>query len=135
MPKSVIFACAQSAGRSQMAAAFFNQFADDGVRATAAGLAPASHVHPEVVEVMREIGIDVSGAKPQQLTARMQAEAIFVVTMGCGERCPMIPPMRRADWDLPDPMGQPLARVRAIRDEIRDLVHELVKKRGWARAA
>jgi arsenate reductase len=132
MPKTVIFACTHSAGRSQMATAFFNRLAIADVRAFAAGLEPAERVHPEVVEVMNEIGFDLSGAKPQLLTARMQAEAAFLVTLGCGERCPMVPPTRRADWTVEDPKGQPLPQVRKIRDEVRGLVEKLVRVKGWA---
>ena len=132
MPKTIIFACTHSAGRSQMAAAFFNRLATAEYRATAAGLEPAERVHPEVVEAMREIDIDISSAQPQQLTARMQAEVFFVVTMGCGERCPMIPPHRRADWQLDDPKGKPPAEVRRIRDDVRKRVEDLVRAKGWA---
>lgn len=131
---NVLFVCGHNAGRSQMAAAFFNQLVDPAlVHAISAGLEPAPRVHPEVVEVMHEVGIDLSGVKPTALTARMQSETFFLVTLGCGERCPMIPAGRRADWTLPDPRGQPIERVREIRDEIRQLVRALVIEKGWAR--
>ena len=131
---NVLFVCTLNAGRSQMAAAFFNELADpEQVHATSAGLEPAARVHPEVVEAMKEVGIDLSEAKPTALTARMQTETYFLVTMGCGERCPMIPPGRRADWHFPDPQGQPIERVREIRDEIRRQVAALVAEKEWGR--
>ena len=118
-----------------MAAAFFNMLADPSIAvATSAGLDPAPRVHPEVVTVMREVGIDLSNVKPIELTARMQTEVAFLVTMGCAERCPLIPEGRRADWKLSDPAGQPLARVRAIRDEIRTLVETLISEKKWGRS-
>lgn len=117
-----------------MAAAFFNTFADPA-RATAmsAGLDPAPRVHPEVVTVMREIGIDLSDVVPMELTARMQTEISFLVTLGCAETCPLIPLGRRADWRLPDPEGRPLSDVRAIRDDIRGLVEDLILEKEWRR--
>lgn len=131
-PHSVLFVCSLNAGRSQIAAAFFNMLADPSIAvATSAGLDPAPRVHPEVVTVMREVGIDLSSVKPIELTARMQTEISFLVTMGCAERCPLIPEGRRADWKLPDPAGQPLERVRAIRDDIRSLVADLILEREW----
>jgi arsenate reductase (thioredoxin) len=132
---TVLFACVHNAGRSQMAAAFFNALADPR-RATAvsAGTAPAAQVHPAVVEVMREAGIDLSQAQPTLLTDALARDAELLVTMGCGESCPVVPGLARADWDLPDPKGQPRERVRAIRDDIRARVAELVRARGWRRA-
>lgn len=132
----VIFACVHNAGRSQMSAAFFNALADP-TRATAvsAGTEPATRVHPEVVDVMREVGIDVSEAKPTLLTADLARSAALLVTMGCGESCPYVPRLERADWQLPDPKGQPLDAVRAIRDDIRTRVLALVRERGWERGA
>ncbi len=134
--KTAIFACIHNAGRSQMAAAFFTALADP-TRATAlsAGTEPAERVHPEVVEVMREVGVDVSGARPTRLTDELARGAALLVTMGCGESCPFVPGLERLDWNLPDPKGLPLERVRAIRDDIRARVLELVRRRGWERGA
>jgi arsenate reductase len=131
---TVIFACVHNAGRSQMAAAFFNEMADPTkVRALSAGTEPADHVHPEVVEVMREVGIDLSRAKPQRLTDKLAATAQLLITMGCGEQCPLVPGLRREDWVLPDPKGQPLDEVRAIRDDVHDRVGRLIRAEGWSR--
>jgi arsenate reductase len=124
---TVLFACIHNAGRSQMAAAFFNALADPAkARAISAGTQPGAHVHPEVVEAMREVGIDLRGVKPTTLTDALAAQADLLVTMGCGEACPFVPGLRREDWDLPDPKGQPLDRVRAIRDDIRGRVKRLI---------
>lgn len=133
---TVIFACIHNAGRSQMAAAFFTALADP-TRATAlsAGTAPAERVHPEVVEVMREVGVDVSGARPTRLTDELARAASLLVTMGCGESCPFVPGLERLDWNLADPKGLSPERVRAIRDDIRDHVLQLVRSRGWEREA
>lgn len=132
MKASVIFACVHNAGRSQMACAFFNALADPAkARGISAGTAPGDRVHPEVVETMKEIGIDVSAAKPRKLTADLCAGAELLVTMGCGESCPSVPGLRVDDWPLADPKGQPVERVREIRDEIRERVRVLVKARGW----
>lgn len=133
---TVIFACIHNAGRSQMAAAFFTALADP-TRAIAlsAGTAPAERVHPEVVEVMREVGVDVSGARPTRLTDELARGASLLVTMGCGESCPFVPGLERLDWNLPDPKGRPPERVRAIRDDIRAHVLQLVRSRGWEREA
>jgi arsenate reductase len=131
----VIFACVHSAGRSQMAAAFFNALVDPArARAVSAGTDPAANVHPEVVAVMREIGFDLSGAKPTRLTDELAREARLLVTMGCGGACPVVPGLRREDWNLADPKGQPMERVRAIRDEIRASVERLVSAEGWRRS-
>ncbi len=133
--KTVIFACVHNAGRSQMAAAFFNRFADpDHARALSAGTQPAEHVHPEVVAVMREVGIDLSAAQPTRLTDELAAGAQLLVTMGCGESCPVVPGLRRQDWNLPDPKAQPIERVRAIRDEVRTRVEQLVSVESWKRS-
>ncbi|MBI4518530.1 MAG: arsenate reductase ArsC [Deltaproteobacteria bacterium] len=134
--KTVIFACVHNAGRSQMAAGFFNRLADPTrARARSAGTQPAEHVHPEVVAVMRELGIDLSTAQPTRLTDELAAGAQLLVTMGCGESCPLVPGLRRQDWNLPDPKGQPIERVRTIRDEIRVRVEQLITAEGWGRAA
>ncbi len=131
---TVIFACVHNAGRSQMAAAFFNQLADPGrVRAISAGTQPAERVHPEVVAVMREAGLDLSGARPMPLIDDLAAGAELLVTMGCGESCPVVPGSRRQDWDVPDPKGQPIEQVRLIRDEMHSRVARLVAAEGWQR--
>lgn len=121
--KTYVFACVHNAGRSQMAAAFFNLYAQSGCQAISAGTAPAERVHPEVVAVMKEIGIDLSTAKPQRLTEEVAGKAHVLVTMGCGEACPFVPGLRVIDWSLPDPKGQALDAVR----QIRDVIHEQVK--------
>jgi arsenate reductase (thioredoxin) len=126
--KTYLFACVHNAGRSQMAAALFNLYADGrGCRAISAGSEPGRQVHPEVVGVMREIGIDLSGAKPQRLTEDLARTASVLVTMGCGEACPFVAGLRIVDWDLPDPKGQRVEVVRGIRDEIHERVKELIR--------
>jgi arsenate reductase len=132
---TVIFACVHNAGRSQMAAAWFNELADrTRARALSAGTEPGERVHPEVLAAMREVGIELSHATPQLLTAAMIADARRLVTMGCGEACPVAPPsVVRDDWPLEDPKGKPLERVRAIRDEIRERVVRLLRDQGWQR--
>ena len=133
-PRRILFVCTHNAGRSQMASAFFNQIADPKVaESLSAGLEPLQRVHPEVVQVMNEVGIDLSDVEPMALTGRIQTETHFAVTLGCAESLPLFSADRRADWSFPDPKGQPLARVRQIRDEIRALVAELVKEKGWGR--
>ena len=130
--KTVIFACVQNAGRSQMAAAFFNAVADPSkARAVSAGTRPAAHVHPEVAAVMREAGLDLSKAEPKRLTAQLAEGADWLITMGCGEDCPHIPGARRDDWPLPDPHGQGLDAVRKIRDAVRAKVEAFVADQGW----
>ncbi len=125
----VIFACVHNAGRSQMAAAFFNQLADrQKAQAVSAGTEPGLRVHPEVLAVMQEIGIDLSNAKPQKLTEKLARNAQLLITMGCGDKCPYVPGLRRDDWPLRDPKGQPMDEVRAIRDEIRERVQSLLNK-------
>ena len=112
-----------------MAAAFFNALADPSkARAVSAGTRPADHVNPVVVEAMREAGIDILGKTPQRLTQLMAEQASLLVTMGCGDECPYVPGLQRDDWPLDDPAGQPLERVRAIRDDIRERVHTLVTR-------
>lgn len=115
-----------------MAAAFLNALADPArAHAVSAGTEPGERVHPEVVQVMREVGIDVSAARPQKLTDDLAREASLLVTMGCGDACPFVPGLRRDDWPLEDPKGQPLERVREIRDQIRARVADLVTREGW----
>ena len=129
---TVIFACVQNAGRSQMAAAFFNAFADPAkARAVSAGTRPADHVHPEVAAVMREAGLDLSGASPKRLTAELAQDAAWLITMGCGEDCPHVPGVKRDDWPLPDPHGRGLDAVRGIRDAVRAKVEAFVEDQGW----
>jgi len=126
--KTYLFACVHNAGRSQMAAALFNTYADrSGCLAISAGTQPADYIHPEVVEVMREIGVDLHSASPRLLTQDLAKTASVLVTMGCGEACPFVPNLRTIDWALPDPKGQSLEAVRAIRDEIHDRVKELIR--------
>jgi arsenate reductase len=130
--KTVVFACVQNAGRSQMAAAFFEQMANPALaRALSAGTRPAAHVHAEVVETMREVGIDLTGARPTLLTSELAQGAQWLITMGCGDECPVVPGVRRDDWPLADPAGQPPERVREIRDEIRERVWKLIAREGW----
>jgi arsenate reductase (thioredoxin) len=125
--QKVIFACVHNAGRSQMAAAFFNQLADRRrAEALSAGTEPGVRVHPEVQTVMQEVGIDLSNAKPQKLTEALARAAQLLVTMGCGDKCPYVPGLRREDWPLPDPKGRPLDEVRAVRDDIRTRVLALL---------
>jgi arsenate reductase len=132
--KTVIFACVHNAGRSQMAAALFNQLAEPTVaRAISAGTRPGDRVHPVVVEAMKELGMDLSMARPQKLTADLAAGATLVITMGCGDACPVVPGLRRDDWPLPDPKGRPLDEVRQLRDEIGCRVKALVMAEGWSR--
>jgi arsenate reductase (thioredoxin) len=114
----VLFVCLHNAGRSQMSQALFERAARGRHTAASAGTTPADRVHPEVVEVMRELGIDLAGRRPRKLTAELAEEADVVVTMGCGDECPYIPGKRYVDWDLTDPKGLPPDEVRAIRDEI-----------------
>lgn len=129
----VIFACVHNAGRSQMAAAFFNSLVDaQKGHALSAGTEPGSRVHPEVLEVMNEVGIDLSGAKPRKLTDELAQGAQLLVTMGCGDKCPYVPGLRRDDWPLRDPKGLPLDEVRAIRGEIKLRVERLLKAEGIA---
>ena len=127
----VIFACVHNAGRSQMAAAFFNLLADSQkAHAVSAGTEPGPRVHPEVLEVMNEVGIDLSQAKPRKLTEEMAQDGQLLVTMGCGDKCPYVPGLRRDDWPLQDPKGLSLEQVRAIRDEIRHRVELLLAAEG-----
>lgn len=124
----VIFACVHNAGRSQMAAAFFNRLAaHDKAEAVSAGTEPGERVHPEVIAVMKEVDIDLSGAKPQKLTEDLAKGAQLLITMGCGDKCPYVPGLRRDDWPLPDPKGLSLVEVRAIRDEVKRRVQNLVQ--------
>jgi arsenate reductase (thioredoxin) len=131
-PAKVVFACVANAGRSQMAAAFFNKLADPKrARAISAGTRPGTAVHPEVVTAMREVDIDLSNATPQYLSTDLSNDAHILITMGCGDECPLVPGVERDDWPLDDPKGQPIETVRRIRDQIRTNVEELIKERKW----
>ena len=132
--KTVLFACVHNAGRSQMAAALFNNLADPAkARAVSAGTEPGPHVHPEVVTAMREIGVELAAAPPQKLTEELAAKSTLLITMGCGEACPVVPGLKRMDWPLEDPKGKPIERVRQIRDDVRQRVSELLGQHGWAK--
>ena len=130
--KTVLFACIHNAGRSQMAAAWFNSLADKSkARAISAGTEPGPRVHPEVLTAMREVGIELEGVAPQKLTDDLAAESTILITMGCGEQCPHVPGLRRMDWPLEDPKGKPVERVREIRDEVRERVLGLLDSEKW----
>jgi arsenate reductase len=131
--KTVLFACVHNAGRSQMAAAWFNLLSDPArARAISAGTAPGPRVHPEVVTAMSEVGVDLSGASTSKLTMELAQQAEMLITMGCGDQCPVVPGLERDDWPLEDPRGKPVARVREIRDEIRRRVETLIAREGWS---
>jgi len=123
---TVLFVCLHNAGRSQMSQALFQRDAGDRHTAISAGTTPAEHVHPEVVEVMRELAVDLAERKPQLLTRELAEQADVIVTMGCGDACPYVPGKQYIDWDLPDPKGRPIAEVRATRDEISRRVTALI---------
>ena len=129
----VLFACVHNAGRSQMAAAWFNRLADPAkARAISAGTDPGSRVHPEVIDAMNEVGVDLSKAGTTRLTTEVAQQAQMLITMGCGDQCPVVPGVRRDDWPLEDPKGKPIALVRAIRDDIRQRVEALLVDEGWS---
>ena len=123
---NALFVCLHNAGRSQISQALFERAAAGRHQARSAGTTPGDHIHPEVVEVMREIGIDLSGRVPRRLTNADAEWADVVVTMGCGDECPFIPDTRYIDWDLPDPNGRPVGEVRALRDRIQSEVDTLL---------
>ena len=127
---TILFVCLHNAGRSQMSQALFERAVTGGRTALSAGTTPAERVHPEVIKVMSEIGIDLSDRQPQLLTTELAEQADVVVTMGCGDACPYIPGKRYIDWELPDPKGLPISEVRAIRDDIARRVEELVADLG-----
>jgi arsenate reductase len=130
--RKVLFACVHNAGRSQMAAALFNRVADpDKAEALSAGTRPGAAVHPEVRAAMQEVGLDLASATPRLLTEELARGVSLLITMGCGEECPVVPGVERDDWALPDPKGRPVEEVRAIRDEIAARVAALVDSRGW----
>lgn len=129
---TVLFACVHNAGRSQMAAAFFNVFANpERARAVSAGTRPADRVHPDTVAVMKEAGIDLTDAATTMLTPEVAGRAQMLVTMGCGDECPYVPGATCEDWPLEDPRGKPLEQIRAIRDEVRARVQSLIDRHGW----
>jgi arsenate reductase len=129
---TVLFACVHNAGRSQMAAAWFNALCDPArARAISAGTDPGPRVHPEVVAVMNEVGLDLAAAPITKLNADLARGAQLLITMGCGDECPIVPGAKRDDWLLEDPKGKPIARVREIRDEIRHRVEALLDREGW----
>lgn len=128
--RTFIFACVHNAGRSQMSAAFFNQLADPReARAISAGTQPGTQVHPVVVDVMREVGIDLSAVRPQKLTPELAAGAEMLITMGCGDECPYLPELLREDWPLPDPKGKDIEAVRTTRDEIASRIRTLLQSK------
>jgi arsenate reductase len=132
--KTVLFACVHNAGRSQMAAAWFNELADlSKARAISAGTEPGHQVHPEVVDAMKEAGIDLSKVTPRFLSDDLSAEASLLITMGCGEACPAVPGAQRDDWPVEDPKGKSIERVREIRDEVKRRVISLLTRNGWLR--
>ncbi|OFW03475.1 MAG: arsenate reductase [Acidobacteria bacterium RIFCSPLOWO2_02_FULL_68_18] len=131
---TVLFACVHNAGRSQMAAAWFNHMVDPAkARAISAGTHPGPRVHPVVVDAMREVGLDLSNAAATKLTTDLANQAQVLITMGCGDECPVVPGARRDDWPLDDPKGRTVVEVRAIRDEIRARVEALIAHEGWDR--
>ena len=130
---TVLFVCRHNAGRSQMSAALLEREGAGRHVALSAGTTPGEHVHPEVVEAMRELGIDLAGRRPRLLTRELAEQADLVVTMGCGDQCPYIPGKHYLDWELPDPRGRPLAEVRATRDEIARRVRALSDELDAAR--
>jgi arsenate reductase len=130
--KTVLFACVHNAGRSQMAAALFNAMADPAKAAgVSAGTQPGERVHPMVVTAMQELGIDLSRVQPRKLTQELAESSALLITMGCGEACPVVPGLRREDWPLEDPKNKPIERVRDIRDDIRKRIEILLTTNGW----
>jgi arsenate reductase (thioredoxin) len=133
---TVLFACVHNAGRSQIAAALFNHYADRSkARAISAGTHPADRVHPEVVATMKGRGLDLTSQTPQRLTPKLASQARWLITMGCGDECPVVPGTKRDDWPIPDPKGQPANTVSAIVDDIDQRVRRFVDAHGWAPAA
>ena len=129
---TVLFACVQNAGRSQMAAALFNLNADpQRAHAISAGTKPTTHVHGVLVDSMRELGVDLAGREPQRLTDELARQAQWLITMGCGDACPVVPGVHRDDWPIQDPKDQPPEVVRAIRDEVESRVRALIAAQGW----
>lgn len=134
--KTVLFACVHNAGRSQMAAAWFNLLSDPTkARAMSAGTDPGPRVHPEVATAMNEVGVELSGAPTSRLTPELAQRAQMLITMGCGDQCPVVPGVTRDDWPLEDPKGKPIETVRMIRDDIRSRVQALLERQGWTRSS
>ncbi|HEX2735893.1 MAG TPA: arsenate reductase ArsC [Polyangiaceae bacterium] len=132
MKPIVLFACIHNAGRSQMAAAWFNHLANPAkASAISAGTEPGARVHPEVLVAMREVGIDLSEAQPRYLSDELASSAAMLITMGCGEACPHVPGLRRDDWPLEDPKGKSVERVREIRDDVKSRIEGLLEREGW----
>ena len=132
--KTVLFACIHNAGRSQMAAAWFNALANpESARAISAGTEPGPRVHPEVLAAMKEVGIDLSNISPTLLTHELAAGSSLLVTMGCGEKCPVVPGLKRDDWPLEDPKGKSMEVVRSIRDDVKRRIETLIAQEGWGR--
>jgi arsenate reductase len=133
--KTVLFACVHNAGRSQIAAALFDALVDRAkASAISAGTEPAARVHPEVVAALAERGIDRSSASPQKLTPELASNVDVLVTMGCGETCPVVPGVELHDWPIEDPKGKPVERVREIVTEIEARVRAMLAERGWLKA-
>ncbi|HJU42098.1 MAG TPA: hypothetical protein VJ691_04755 [Vicinamibacterales bacterium] len=129
---TVLFACVHNAGRSQIAAALFNKYAHPSkARAISAGTQPAERVHPEVVSALADRGIDVSAKKPQRLTPELAQRAQWLITMGCGDECPVVPGAKRDDWPIVDPKGQDAAAVEAIANDIDQRVQRLINTQHW----
>ena len=128
---TVLFVCIHNAGRSQMAAGFLQHLGEGRIEVLSAGSQPAAQINPVAVEAMREVGIDITSAQPKVLTDEAVQQSDVVVTMGCGDACPVVPGLRREDWPLEDPKGKPLERVRQIRDEVRGRVEDLLRLEGW----
>ena len=127
---TVLFACVHNAGRSQIAAALFNRYADPArARATSAGTQPAAHVHPEVITMMRKRGVDLSAQQPQKLTPELASTASWLITMGCGDECPVVPGVKRDDWPLEDPKGKSAEAVERIIDDIDARVRAFIRER------
>jgi arsenate reductase (thioredoxin) len=125
---TVLFVCRQNAGRSQISQALFEHAAGNRHRALSAGTTPAAHLHPPVIEVMQEIGIDLTNRTPKLLTRKLAQQADLIITMGCGDECPAVPGTQYLDWGLPDPADQPISAVREIRDEINTRVRDLIAR-------
>ena len=135
MALTILFACVHNAGRSQIAATLFNHYVDaTKARALSAGTEPAQHVHPEVVTLMAARGFDLSGQRPQRLTDKLAQQAQWLITMGCGDQCPVVPGARRDDWPLQDPKGQSPETVARIVHEIDARVRTLIAENGWGKA-
>jgi arsenate reductase len=128
--KKIVFACVHNAGRSQIAAGWARHLAGGRLEVVSAGTQPGPHLNVQVVEAMRETGIDLSGVRPQSLTPELARGADYIVTMGCGESCPVVPGVKRLDWPITDTRGQPLEVVRQIRDQIQELVLDLLRSEG-----